>query len=156
MIYGQVSTWQQDKGKYPAIFDGAFAFLAEHDAATLELGNYPINGDALYASVQTPRTEDESLRRFEVHAQYADIQVLLRGREKQLYVPDLTGASVTEDLLAARDVAFYSRPEKYSAFLLEAGHYAVYFPGELHCPNCAAPSGPEDLRKVVFKVRWPQ
>ena len=154
MIYGLAANWQKDKRKYPAVFDQAFAFLAQHDVTTLAVGKYPIDGDNIFVSVQTLHTRDEEVARFEAHVKYLDIQLLVSGREKYLSAPNLDNVTVTEDCLEERDVAFYTRPERYSTIFLDPGQYVVYFPGELHCPCCAATPGGEDIRKVVFKIRW--
>ncbi|MCC8193803.1 MAG: YhcH/YjgK/YiaL family protein, partial [Deltaproteobacteria bacterium] len=115
---------------------------------------YPIDGDRVFASVESLFTQDEASRRFEAHRRYLDIQLLLAGREKHLYAPDLRGMVLTEDLLAERDLAFYASPPSPGSFVLAPGHYAVYFPGEPHCPCCAATPGGEAIRKIVFKILW--
>lgn len=154
MIYGLVANWRQDEKNFPAVFDKAFAFLKANGAASLAVGKHMIDGENLFASVEELRTQNPAERRFESHAKYLDIQVLLSGREKHLYAPDLTGMHVTEDKLAASDLAFHSAPERHSCLVLQPGHYAVYFPGEPHCPCCAVEPGGEIIRKVVFKILW--
>ena len=155
MIYGLVSEWQRDKRHFPTVFDRAFAFLEKNDVAALADGKYPIEGERLFASVESLRTQDETTRRFEGHRKYLDIQVLLAGLEKQLYAPGLAGMNVLEDNLEQGDIAFYSSPARHGSLVLEPGQYAVYFPGEPHCPCCAANPGGDAIRKVVFKILWP-
>lgn len=152
MMYGTLALWERDKAYYPEAFARAFAFLRGKDARAIAPGRYAIDGDAIYAMVQDAATEDEAARRFESHAKYADIQLLLTGREKQLYAPDASGAPITEDRLAERDTAFHARPGVYNSVILEPGSYAVYFAGELHAPNCAPALPGETVRKIVFKV----
>ncbi len=154
MIYGQLSDWQRDKKLYPSVFGLAFAFLDGKDPMSLEDGKYPIDGENVFASVQSLTTVPDNERRFESHARYADIQLLLSGREKQLFVPDTAGLVVTENNLAASDVAFHARPAEYSSLLLTSGCFVVYIPGELHCPSCAATETGEGIRKIVFKILW--
>ncbi len=155
MIYGRIADWPRDKAYYPPVWDRAFAFLEGRDPATLADGKYPVDGEKIFASVQTVRTEEQSARRFEAHGKYLDIQLLLSGGEKQLHAPACSGSVLTEDRLRADDVAFYTAPEQYNTLLLSPGHYAVYFPGELHCPCCAARPRGESIRKIVFKIQWP-
>lgn len=155
MIYGVLADWQRDKQYFPAVFDRAFAFLADKDIATLAAGRHPLDGDAIFASVERLRTQDEQVRRFEAHQRYLDIQLLLAGREKHRYAPDLHGMTLVEDHLRERDLAFYSPPTSHSSLFLEPGHYAVYFPGEPHSPCCAVTEGGEEIHKIVFKIRWP-
>ena len=155
MIYGTIAGWRNEKKNFPAVFDKAFAFLEGKDIASLS-GKHEIDGDWLFISFDALRTEDQEKRRFEAHEKYLDIQILFSGREKQLYAPDLSGMNVTEDKYATNDIAFYTAPEHYSSLVLEAGHYVVYFPGEPHCPCCAAQPGGDDIRKAIVKIRWPQ
>ena len=154
MIYGLVADWPKNKRNFPGVFDRAFAFLAGNDVAALADGKHMIDGERLFASFESLRTQDEKERRFEAHRRYLDIQILLSGVEKQLYAPGLSGMNVLEDNLEKGDIAFYSSPARHGALVLEPGQYAVYFPGEPHCPCCAANAGGDAIRKVVFKILW--
>lgn len=151
MMYGLVTNWGKEKKPFPAVFAKAFEFCTGKDFAGLADGRYDIDGDRLYALVQSPATTEAG--RFEVHARYCDIQLLLAGREKHLYAPALSGMRCTEDALESRDVAFYTPPGQYSSLFLDPGHYAVYFPGEPHAPCCSV-GAPETIRKIVFKILW--
>lgn len=152
MMYGLISHWRNDRKNLPAVFGKAFDFCAGQDFPNLTDGRYDIDGDNVYAMLQTPKTETEG--RFETHGKYCDIQLLLAGREKHLYAPGLSGMSLVEDALQTRDVAFYTAPPLYSSLVLEPGHYTVYFPGEPHAPCCAVERTGETIRKIVFKILW--
>lgn len=152
MMYGTVAQWERDKAYYPEAFDRAFAFLNGRDVLGIAAGRYDIDGDNIYALVQDVTTEDEALRRFEAHVKYVDIQLLLTGKEKQLYASDGSGLEITGDKLAERDTAFYTRPAFYNAVILEPWSYAIYVAGELHVPCCAVTLPGETVRKIVFKV----
>ena len=103
--------------------------------------------------VNETTTEAESRKRFELHDAYLDIHLLLSGREKQLYAPEPADikTGLLEDALLKDDIAFYSLPVHYNTLLLEPGDYAIYLPGELHCPCCAVEEA-EPVRKIVFKI----
>lgn len=153
MFYGALSEWQRDKTYLPAAFDKAFALLRDKDPAALPDGRHEIDADAVFALVQAPFTEPETRRRFEAHAKFFDIQLLIFGEEKQLYAPNSAGTDITEDALAERDVIFYTRPAAYNSVTLTPMTYAVYAPGELHAPNCDASIPGCGLKKIVFKIR---
>ena len=108
-------------------------------------------------TVQEPETEPAHLRKFELHNTYSDIQLLMAGEEAQLHASDPrldNGAELLEDRFASADVAFFSTPERYNTLRLRPGDYVIYFPGDLHCPNCASvPDRPGKIRKFVFKIR---
>lgn len=154
MIFGRIADLAATRQYYSPDLEPAFAFLLSRDLATLPLGRHDIDGDRVFASVDTLRTEDAHRRRFETHARYLDVQVLVAGAEQQRFVPATAGLTVTEDLLASRDVAFYAPPSSWSTLIFQPGDFAVYFPNEPHCPCCAvAPEG-EEIRKIVVKVLW--
>lgn len=156
MIYGNIQQWTQDSLWLPECFDKAMAFCGRNDVANMAPGRYDIEGNNLYALVQGAGTDFAANRRFELHREYADLQVVLRGRETQFYAPapSLSGCTLLEDRLAAADIAFYAAPANCQTVLLEPGHYAAYLPEELHCPCCTAEGDvPGSVRKVVFKIR---
>ena len=157
MIFGNMAFWWREKHLFPSAFARALAFLERPDVATLAEGTYPIEGEDIYVMVQEPKTEPAHLRKFELHNTYSDIQLLMAGEETQLYASDPrldNGAELLEDRLVSADVAFFSTPERYSTLRLRPGDYVIYFPGDLHCPNCApAPDRPGKIRKFVFKIR---
>lgn len=153
MIHGLLSEWQRDKNHLSPAFNRALAFLEGRDPANLAVGKYAIDGNAIFALVQDPVTEPETLRRFEAHARYFDLQLLITGEEKQLYAANSEGTTVTEDLFAGKDVAFYTPPARCNAVILSPMTYAVYAPMELHAPNCDASIPGCALRKIVFKIR---
>lgn len=156
MFYGNLRYWEKQKGFFPASFGRAMAFASDHGLSGLDNGTYEIEGRDIFAMPQRPETEPEERRRFELHREYIDIQLLLAGSEKQLFAPEPIpgGAVPLEDKLDEADYAFYARPEHCNAVVLRPGDYLIYLPGELHCPNCAP--DPRDcgrIHKVVFKIR---
>lgn len=154
MITGFLGQWHEEKTYFPKAFDIAVSFLSGKTAATLPQGKHPIDGDRIFASVAEAITEPMSSRRFELHREYIDIQVLLEGSELHGYSPLHAVHPALEDRLDADDVAFYPAPVPETGLqtlLLQKGQYAVYMPGELHCP-CCAPAAPERIYKVVLKI----
>jgi biofilm protein TabA len=127
-------------------------FAAAEGLLSLEPGKYPIDGDDVFALVQDVVTEPANRRRFELHRAYIDIQLVLAGRERQFYAPATGDLVLVEDALSDKDFAFCAPPSRSNALCLFPNDYAVYLPGEPHCPCCAV-DAPEPVRKVVFKVR---
>ena len=154
MMYGTVAHWRAHKEMYPSVFSRALVFLERLHGEELEDGVYPIEGKDIFCIVQQQETAPEHTRRFELHRAYIDIQLLLAGREQQGYAPEPPlDAMPLENRLAADDVAFYPPPAYRNCVRLRPGDFAVYLPGELHCPNCVPDSEhPGPLRKLVFKI----
>lgn len=151
MIHGVLHRWKKDKEYFPSVFTTALSFLEDNDMLKIAPGKYAIDGDRVFALVQDIVTEPVQMRRFELHREYIDIQLVISGKEQQLYAPE-PDTGLVEDLLADADIAFYSHPPKYNTIILEPGDYAIYLPSELHCPCCVAETTGK-VRKVVFKIR---
>ena len=73
-------------------------FLRETDLATLPVGRYEIDGDAVFALVQEYETHLPEECRWEAHYTYTDIQYIVEGSEKMGWKA-LDGVVKTEDLL---------------------------------------------------------
>ena len=69
-------------------FRKAFAWLAgqgQEGLAALAEGRIALDGEDVYALVQAYETEAREKRSYETHRKYADIQVVLAGRETIVY-----------------------------------------------------------------------
>ena len=125
-------------------------YLASLDPA-LEPGRYPIDGDRVFALVQTYETGPATEKRFESHRLHLDIQYVVTGRERILHAP-ATGLQVDTPYAEAKDVVFYQDPSASSSFLLLPGDFAIFFPADGHKPGCMA-GARDPVRKVVVKIR---
>ena len=133
------------------LFAPAFAWLAANrDIAD---GRHAIRGDDLFAIVETGPTFDASIRRFESHRTYIDIQVNRAGGEIMEWLP-VAGLTVEDDFQPGGDIAFYHTPATVPTRLhVQPDMFTVFYPYDAHKPVCHPPSGPTTYRKVVFKVR---
>ena len=117
------------------------------------MGKTPLAGEDIFASVNEYETEPVEDRRPEKHFQYIDIQVLGAGRESIGYTDVENVGSLTEDRREKDDVVFYGSTRKENFVKLEKGDFAIFFPWEVHRPNCWFGEGPETVKKIVVKVR---
>jgi biofilm protein TabA len=131
-------------------FERAFAWLASHDLASLEDGRFDIDGDEVYALVQSYTTEDRAGRDFETHRRYADIQVLVSGVEIIVY-RQAEGLCPVLPYDGGKDFASW-RKDGGMDLVVQSGEFAVFFPEDAHAPKIAAVS-PERVKKIVVKVR---
>lgn len=129
----------------------ALKYAAATDFSGVANGEYELDGRKLFARVNTYDTEPAGSRRPERHDKYIDVQLVACGREVIHYAPFTAGCRLTEDRLQNDDVAFYDGVENENRVELQAGDFAVFFPWELHRPNCCA-EAPEHVQKVVIKV----
>jgi len=144
--FGKAFVWLSAQGK------GGLAALTE--------GRISIDGDDIYALVQAYETEAREKRSYETHRRYADIQLVLAGRETIVYrqfgagtvlAPGLAPLEALSDYNEAKDAASWRLAGGIDV-VLEAGEFAVFFPQDAHAPKVASPT-PSPVRKVVVKVR---
>lgn len=131
----------------------ALELLKQVDVLALPTGKTPLEGDDIFASVNTYETEPVTDRRPEKHFKYIDIQILGAGREAIGYTDVENASDLTEDRREKDDVVFYGRTQKENFVDLEKGDFAIFFPWEVHRPNCWFGEGPETVKKIVVKVR---
>lgn len=131
-------------------FAAGLEWLRAFDPA-LPDGRVDLQGDDLFALVQTYDTTPGAEKRFESHRRYADIQYVAAGRERILHT-STQRLAVETAYSEEKDIAFYQEPQASSSLLLGPGDFAVLWPGDAHKPGCMA-GGREEVRKVVLKVR---
>lgn len=125
--------------------------LEKFSDPTLEPGKYEIDGDKVFAVVQGYDTKEAVADKFENHRKYIDIQYVVAGSE-QIHVKEMTGLTVDFPFDEPHDYEFYKTPESYVNCELEAGEFAIFYPGESHRPGVMTNRGSAPLRKVIFKV----
>ncbi|MBR5582409.1 MAG: YhcH/YjgK/YiaL family protein, partial [Phascolarctobacterium sp.] len=101
----------------------------------------------------TYETEPKAERRSEKHNDYIDVQFVARGEEEIWFAPLEEKYVVTEDLSEENDVLFYADPNEVNSVKLSAGDFAVFFPWELHRPNCQLDGKASEVQKIVVKVK---
>ncbi len=131
----------------------ALEMVADLDLKALPLGKNQLEGDDIYANVNEYLTEPVEDRRPEKHFQYIDIQLLAYGKESIGYTDVENASGLTEDRSERDDVVFYGHTEKENFVYLKEGDFAIFFPWEVHRPNCYYGNGPFKVKKVVVKVR---
>ena len=144
-------------GKYAGIspnFETAVRWLQETDPEALEPGRTDIDGEKVYAVVSENRLESKEPV-FEVHRRYADIQIILRGREGFRY-----GREGRELSGKPENDVWFCEADRQVPFELEEGGVTVFLPGEAHAPGLypekdrrpLSPAAPVPDRKLVVKV----
>ena len=136
-------------GKYAALgehFRTAAEWLAGQDMSALAPGSIQVDGERVYATLADNRLSGETPA-YEAHRRYADIQVIVDGKEKFFLGTEGTAGQ----LIPEKDFC----PCEVSAglpFVLESGWFVIFLPGEMHAPG--NPAGePSVCRKMVIKVR---
>ena len=137
-------------GKYAGLspdFAAAVRWLQATDLHALEPGKTVIDGDRVFATLSENRLEPKDPV-FEVHRRYADIQVILRGREGFM-----SGREGRELSGRPENDVWFCEADRQLSFVLEEGEFAVFLPGEAHAPGlCGRGTAPLFSRKLVVKV----
>ncbi len=133
-------------------FKKVFQFLREIDLLSLPVGKVPIDGDEIFADVQSYTTMLAEECPFESHKKYFDIQYVAEGEEAFGYEPvEHLSTSTTYD--EARDLIFYEEPEQSGKIILRAGDFAIVPPEDGHAPRRMTENGACKVKKIVVKVR---
>ncbi|MCL4694738.1 MAG: YhcH/YjgK/YiaL family protein [Candidatus Hydrogenedentes bacterium] len=131
-----------------ARFGQGFAHLLSLGADVAD-GRYELDGDNLFCMVQSYETKPRDEQEFEAHREYADIQILLEGKESILWAPR-EGLSVSKPY--EPDFEFYSLIPGATDLVLRPGQFCVFMPDDAHAP-CITHETPCTVRKAVVKVK---
>ena len=126
----------------------AFEWLKNNDLVNMPDGKHLIDGEHIFANVQTYLTKDDAP--YEGHRKYADIQYMIKGREK-VGLTDYKNCSIIEEYDTDRDIEFLKNDSKDNYQILEESDFLVFYPQDAHQP---ALDLDEKLmvKKVIVKV----
>lgn len=125
-----------------------FEWLENADLDTISDGKYEIDGEKVYASVQTYQTKIDA--KYESHRNYIDIQYMINGLEK-IGVTDLSNCKTCVPYDAERDLEFYDINCNEEYLELPTGSFVVFYPHDAHKPSIAVET-PQSVKKVVVKI----
>ncbi len=128
----------------------AVKYATEFDLSQKD-GEYEVEGRRIFAKVQEYQTSPAQERKFESHRDYFDVQVVREGIERH----DIALSEELEPLTEydpQKDVIKLKAPQIYSSIIVKPGMFAVYYPQDIHRPNCNV-SGRSNVRKICMKVK---
>jgi biofilm protein TabA len=152
MIIGNLQNIKNEIGLYPAGLQAGLKFLLETDLCLLPLGEHEIQGKQIYAKITEYKTEPKEQRRPESHKKYVDIQYICSGEEMIGSAQIAEVGEIDEDCLSERDILFYKSIATETQVILTQGMFAVYFPWDVHRPNCNAGEQTSNIRKILVKI----
>lgn len=147
MIVGNIHNLQS---WLPQELRDAINYIKAHVTDATEKGTYEIDGKRLFYLIAEDMTEPFEKRRAEYHARYLDVQIVLQGKEGMTF-STLPAGPPDSDLLEEKDVAKLQSGVEEKTVVLSEGDFAVFYPGEVHKPLCAA-GAPAQVRKAVIKL----
>lgn len=150
MIFSSIYTTTESLC-YPQGIQKALDFLKDHDFTTMEPGRFELQGDDIFATLMDASTKPKEEVRPESHKEYIDVQYVVSGTEKLGFVND-TGKYQPVEHPEGSDVYFYGEVDKESFVVSTPGCFSIFFPEDIHRP-CVCEGQPENIRKVVVKIR---
>lgn len=131
-------------------FKSIVEFINRVNNENLDNGRYDLNGDKLFALLQSYETKDSNECKLESHKKYIDIQYILAGTEVMYWCP-IDNLNITEDLSKENDVIFYEDNEDINKLIVEENSFALFFTHDAHKPGVKF-NTKSNIRKIVFKI----
>lgn len=148
MMLDHIDVSARYAGVHPGLARG-LAFLREYNLDELDVGRHPIDGDRVFALVQTYTSRPAEDGRWEAHRLHLDIQTLASGVERIGWA-DVQTLEEETPYSVEKDIAFYRGTG--GLLILRPGWFMVLGPDDAHMPGIAAPL-PGPVKKVVIKIR---
>ena len=117
----------------------------------LENGRHDIN-DQIYMNVMEPETAEPSSKKAELHHEYLDVQVLIRGTENIQVGANYPDLSKYESYNEADDYQLCADIDDKFTITMKPKMFAVFYPYEPHKPCCVVNGKTEKIKKLVVKV----
>ena len=151
MIISHIDLWEKDRSTLPPVLQQAVEWLKRQNFSSMQPGKFQIDGERIHGMLNEYESEPKENRRAEAHVRYIDVQYIIKGEEVIGYGCLSSEAEVLEDKLAEKDVIFYKNISDETELVLTAGMYAIFFPWDVHRPNCARTQN-SPVSKIVLKV----
>ena len=123
-------------------------WLHNNDLKKLADGRYNIDGNTVYASIQTYETKEDA--KYESHRKYIDIQYMIEGEEK-VGITDLSNCITCIEYDPNKDLEFYNIESKEEYSTLKTGELLILYPHDAHKPSISL-NTKKTVKKVVVKV----
>ena len=135
----------------PTVIAEVCDYLNTLDLNALENGRHDINAQ-IYMNVMEPETAEPSSKKAELHHEYLDVQVLIRGTENIEVGATYPNLSKYEDYNEADDYQLCADIDDKFTVTMKPKMFAVFYPYEPHKPCCVVNGKTEKIKKLVVKV----
>ena len=148
MIYDTVENLLLYRGLSKNL-DTAIRYILNNELDTLPAGKTVIDGENVYVNVIEAATIPGDKAPYEMHKNYIDLQVMLKGTE--LFEVALGETAITKPYESASDSCLVKADTSAVGTLCE-GRFVIFPTMEPHKPMIRA-QGCDKVRKAVFKVK---
>lgn len=135
----------------PKVIAEVCDYLNTLDLNALENGRHDVN-DQIYMNVMEPETAEPSSKKAELHHEYLDVQVLIRGTENIEVGANYPDLSKYESYNEADDYQLCADIDDKFTVTMKPKMFAVFYPYEPHKPCCVVNGKTEKIKKLVVKV----
>lgn len=135
----------------PKVIAEVCDYLNTLDLNALENGRHDIN-DQIYMNVMELETAEPSSKKAELHHEYLDVQVLIRGTENIEVGANYPDLSKYESYNEADDYQLCADIDNKFTVTMKPKMFAVFYPYEPHKPCCVVNGKTEKIKKLVVKV----
>lgn len=135
----------------PKVIAEVCDYLNTLDLNALENGRHDIN-DQIYMNVMELETAEPSSKKAELHHEYLDVQVLIRGTENIEVGANYPDLSKYESYNEADDYQLCAGIDDKFTITMKPKMFAVFYPYEPHKPCCVVNGKTEKIKKLVVKV----
>lgn len=151
MLLDHLQNAHQYKG-ISANFAKAIQWLVQHQAnlSAMENGRYDVDGDEVYAIVNSYDTKPAADCGWEAHKVYCDIHYSVQGGERICYAP-IGNMTETQAYNVEKDYSLYAGNGDWVA--VHQGMFCLLLPQDVHAPGAILNNQPEYLKKVVIKLK---
>lgn len=127
----------------------ALDWIKENDSQ--DEGDYEIDGQNLYASIQEVQTIPREQGVFERHFKYIDLHYCVSGAETIEWIP-VNQLSKAKEINTEKDYALHTAPKRASSLLMTPGAFTIFFPEDAHMPKISADTD-NSMKKIVVKLK---
>ena len=121
----------------------------KHELAAKENGRYDIDGDDVYAIVNSYDTKPVGDCGWEAHIRYCDIHYSVSGSERIGYAHKSKMLEIQEHNFE-KDYALYAGAGDW--ITVHQNSFCLLLPEDIHAPGAIAGEHPTHLKKVVIKL----
>ncbi|MBQ2871223.1 YhcH/YjgK/YiaL family protein [bacterium] len=124
-------------------------FLQSNDMLAMEDGKHIIDGDKIYANVQSGMTKEPSTTPWEAHKIYTDIQYIIKGAEIMGWA-NLENFKADSEYDEEKDVIFGNAKGSYVT--VPENYFVIFTPEDAHKPMLKIIEE-KPVKKVIVKVK---
>ena len=116
-------------------------------------GKYSLLNNDITATISEDQLEEQSKRSLELHHEYADVQIVLKGKERYGYMIGSYEGKLETDRLESDDLAFLPLEQECPYTDLEQNQLVIFLPKTPHKPLCIPSPENKIVKKIIIKIR---